>query len=122
MTLSFAGAAVAAFLTLGFASANARAEPPCLDFTRQLGTGGAVFGAFTDATAAAGVPPAAIRDAARALGIALDLERDLHDGDHFYLRWEQAFAPNNQPNGDARSRNRTRSLRCFPRPINLPRT
>ena len=102
MTLSFAGAAVAAFLTLGFASANARAEPPCLDFTRQLGTGGAVFGAFAEATAAAGVPAAATREAARALGIVLDLKRDFHDGDHFYLRWEQAFALDGQPTGDGR--------------------
>src|SRR5882757_686961 len=102
MTKSFAGAAVAAFLALGFASSNARAEPPCLDFTRQLGTGGAVFGTFADATAAAGAPPAAIRDAARVLGIVLDLERDLHDGDHFYLRWEQAFALDGQSTGDGR--------------------
>src|SRR5471032_8659 len=102
MTRSFAGAAVAAFLALGFASSNARAETSCLQFTRQLGTGGAVFGAFADATAAAGVPAAATREAARALGIAVDLERDLHDGDHFYLRWEQAFALDGRPTGDGR--------------------
>ena len=105
MIKSFAGAAVAAFLTLGFASSNARGEPPCLDFTRQLGTGGSVFGAFADATTAAGVPAAAIREAARALGIALDLDRDLRDGDHFYLRWEQDFALDGRPaTGDCSGR------------------
>src|SRR5471032_1166661 len=102
MTRSFAGAAVAAFLALGFAASNAGAETSCLQFTRQLGTGGAVFGAFADATEAAGVPAAAIREAARALGISLDLERDLHDGDHFYLRWEQDFALDGRPTGDGR--------------------
>src|SRR3954464_4920587 len=97
-----AGTLLAVFLSLGISASNAGADQPCLDFTRQLGTGGAVFGAFADATAAAGVPSAAIRDAARVLGTALDLERDLHDSDRFYLRWEQAFALDGQPTGDAR--------------------
>lgn len=103
MTKPSAGALLALFLSLGFAASNAGAEEaPCLRFTRQLGTGGAVFGAFADATAAAGVPTTAIHDAARALSLALDLKRDLHDGDHFYLRWEQAFTLDGQPTGDGR--------------------
>src|SRR5206468_2484228 len=58
--------------------------------------------AFADATAAAGVPAVAIRQAAGALGLTLDLGRDLHDGDRFYLRWEQAFTLDGETTGDPR--------------------
>ena len=47
-------------------------------------------------------PPSAIRQAADALGTGFDLDRDLHDGDHFYLRWEQPFTLDGQPTGDSR--------------------
>ena len=87
---------------LGLTASNAGAEPCCPQFTRQLATAGAVFGTFAEATTAAGVPTSVIDEAARALGFAVDLGRDLREGDHFYLRWEQAFALDGESAGDAR--------------------
>jgi Peptidase family M23 len=92
---------LAALLLLGLAASNAGAQD-CGPFTRQLGTGGVVYGTLADTGAAAGVPAPAMDDAVRALGTALDLAHDLHDGDHFYVRWEQAFTLDNQPTGDGR--------------------
>ena len=102
MTKLSAGAVtIAAFLSLGFGPARAEGDP-CPSFTRQLGTGGPVTGPFASTAATAGVPAAAIEEAARALGTAIDLERDLHEGDRFYLRWEQAFTLDDQSTGDGR--------------------
>ncbi|MEI6203015.1 MAG: hypothetical protein WCP68_13785, partial [Enhydrobacter sp.] len=102
MARSFAGAALALLLILGLTPSNAGAEGCCLEFTRQLATGGAVIGTFAEATTAAGVPMAVIDEAARALGFAVDPGRDLREGDHFYLRWEQTFALDGESAGDAR--------------------
>ena len=102
MARSFAEAVLAALLMLGLTASNAGAEACCPQFTRQLATGGAVIGTFAEATTAAGVPTAVTDEAARALGFAVDLGRDLRDSDHFYLRWEQAFALDGESTGDAR--------------------
>ena len=113
MTKRSVGALLASFLVLGLTAANAAAQTcpvaaedaeaeACPSFTRQLGIGGTITSTFADATAAAGVPAAAILQAAAALRTAVDLESDLHDGDHFYLRWEQPFTLDGQPTGDSR--------------------
>ena len=113
MTKLTVGAVLASFLLLGLTAANAAAQTcpvaaedaeaeACPSFTRQLGTGGTITSTLADATAAAGVPATAILQATAALRTAVDLESDLHDGDHFYLRWEQPFTLDGQPTGDSR--------------------
>jgi murein DD-endopeptidase MepM/ murein hydrolase activator NlpD len=92
---------LAALLVLGLAASNAGAQD-CEQFTRQLGTGGVVYGTLADTMAAAGVPVRAMDEAARALGTAIDLAHDVRDGDHFYVRWEQAFTLHNRPTGKGR--------------------
>lgn len=62
-----------------------------LPFTRQLGTGGTVTGTLADSLDAAGVPASTTLEALRALGTALDLDRDIQNGDRFYVRHEQTF-------------------------------
>src|SRR6185436_20171289 len=48
-----------------------------LAFTRQLGTGGTVTGTLADSLAVAGVPASTTLEALRALGTALDLDKDI---------------------------------------------
>jgi murein DD-endopeptidase MepM/ murein hydrolase activator NlpD len=62
-----------------------------LAFTRRLGTGGIVTGTLADSLDAAGAPASTTLEALRALGTALDLDKDIHTGDRFYLRHEQTF-------------------------------
>lgn len=73
-----------------------------LTFTRRLNASGVVAGSLADSTAAAGVPPSAMLEALRALGTALDLERDVKDGDRFWVRYEQAYTIENNPVGVGR--------------------
>jgi murein DD-endopeptidase MepM/ murein hydrolase activator NlpD len=74
----------------------------CLPFTRQFSAGGIVTGSLTQSAASAGVPPAAMMETMRALGTAIDLERELQDGDRFHVRYEQAFTVEQQPIGVGR--------------------
>ena len=92
---------LAALLVLGLAASNAGAQDG-LPFARQLGAGGVVYGTLADTAAVAGVPAPAIDEAVRALGTAIDPAHDLRDGDHFYMRWEQAFTLEDRPTGDGR--------------------
>jgi murein DD-endopeptidase MepM/ murein hydrolase activator NlpD len=62
-----------------------------LPFTRETAVDGVVEGSFADSTAAAGVPAAAMLEALEALGTAIDLARDVRDGDRFHVRYEQTF-------------------------------
>jgi murein DD-endopeptidase MepM/ murein hydrolase activator NlpD len=62
-----------------------------LPFTRTLAADGAVAGSLARSTEAAGVPPAAMVEALKAFGSAIDLERDVRDGDRFYVRYEQTY-------------------------------
>src|SRR5471030_1285383 len=52
-----------------------------LPFTRQFSADGLVTGSLAQSAASAGVPLAAMLEALRAIGTAIDLERDLQDGD-----------------------------------------
>jgi murein DD-endopeptidase MepM/ murein hydrolase activator NlpD len=62
-----------------------------LPFTRTLSAEGAVVGSLARSTEAAGVPPAAMVGALEAFGSAIDVERDVHDGDRFYVRYERTY-------------------------------
>ena len=62
-----------------------------LPFTRSLAASGVVQGSLGASTAEAGVPPAAMVEALDALATAIDLRRDVHDGDRFYVRYERTF-------------------------------
>ena len=73
-----------------------------LPFTRSLAASGVVQGSLADSTAGAGVPPAAMVEALDALAAALDLKRDVRDGDRFYVRYEQAFTAEGTPIGTGR--------------------
>jgi murein DD-endopeptidase MepM/ murein hydrolase activator NlpD len=73
-----------------------------LPFTRSIGTTGVIKGSLAESTAAAGVPPAAMLEALDAFATAIDLERDLRDGDRFYVRYERAFTIEGNPMGVGR--------------------
>src|SRR5258708_38434391 len=73
-----------------------------LPFTRSIGTSGIVKGSLAESTAAAGVPPAAMLEALDAFATAIDLERDLRDGDRFYVRYERTFTIDGNPMGVGR--------------------
>jgi murein DD-endopeptidase MepM/ murein hydrolase activator NlpD len=73
-----------------------------MPFTRSLAASGVVQGSLADSAEAAGVPPAAMLEALDALGAAIDLRRDVHDGDKFYVRYEQTFTVQGTPIGTGR--------------------
>ena len=73
-----------------------------LPFTRSIGTSGVIKGSLAESAAAAGVPPAAMLEALNAFATAIDLERDLKDGDRFYVRYERAFTIEGNPMGVGR--------------------
>jgi murein DD-endopeptidase MepM/ murein hydrolase activator NlpD len=73
-----------------------------LPFTRAIGANGVIKGSLAESTAAAGVPPAAMLDALNAFATAIDLERDLKDGDRFYVRYERSFTIEGNPMGAGR--------------------
>jgi murein DD-endopeptidase MepM/ murein hydrolase activator NlpD len=62
-----------------------------LPFTRKLHAWGVVVGSLTASTEAAGVPPAAMTEALRALATAIDLQRDVKGGDLFWVQYEQEY-------------------------------
>ena len=73
-----------------------------LPFTRSIGASGVIKGSLAESTAAAGVPPAAMLEALNAFATAIDLERDLRDGDRFYVRYERTFTIEGNPMGVGR--------------------
>src|SRR3954470_11011146 len=62
-----------------------------LPFSRTLAASGMVEGSFAQSAEAAGVPAAAMLEALQAFGAALDLARDVRDGDRFYIRYERTY-------------------------------
>jgi murein DD-endopeptidase MepM/ murein hydrolase activator NlpD len=68
-----------------------------LPFTREIGVSGIVKDGFAESAATAGVPRAAMLDLVKALGTTIDLDRDVRDGDRFYVRYEQAFTAAGDP-------------------------
>lgn len=73
-----------------------------LPYSRTFSASGVVQGPLAEATAAAGVPAAAMVEALAALGAGLDLKRDLRDGDRFYVRYERSFTAKGDPIGIGR--------------------
>ena len=73
-----------------------------MPFTRSLAASGVVHGSLAASTAAAGVPPAAMIEAREAFAAALDLGRDVRDGDRFYVRYERTFTAEGNPVGVGR--------------------
>jgi murein DD-endopeptidase MepM/ murein hydrolase activator NlpD len=73
-----------------------------LPFSRSIGTSGVIKGSLADSTLAAGVPAAAMIEALDAFATAIDLERDLRDGDKFYVRYERTFTIDGTPIGVGR--------------------
>jgi len=72
-----------------------------LPFTRALGASGIVQGSLADSAAKAGVPPAAMLEALRALDSATG-SRAPEDGDTFYVRWQQTYTIDGAPIGVGR--------------------
>ena len=81
---------------------DATPEWDFLPVARQFSASGSLTGSFAASMAAAGVTREATTEAADALGTAIDLERHLHDGDRFHVRWEQVFTATGRPIGAAR--------------------
>lgn len=81
---------------------EARQKQLYLPFTRRLNASGVVAGSLADSTEAAGVPRSAMLEALRALATALDLKRDLKDGDRFWVRYEQEYTVEGNPVGIGR--------------------
>lgn len=115
MRKEFTTAVCAAWLSLGLASPGIAAEPSplfeatdaaerllgsdgedaqmrsYLPFTRTIGASSEVVGTLEVSTERAGVPPAAMLEVFRAFATAIDLNRDLRNGDRFYIRYERSF-------------------------------
>lgn len=114
MGRGIAAAGAAAFLVCAFASAGRAAvsewvdpvaaedrllgsadeadrQKALLTFTRQIGDAGVITGSLADSMMAAGVPASTSLEALRALGNVIDLDRVIHNGDHFYVRREETF-------------------------------
>jgi murein DD-endopeptidase MepM/ murein hydrolase activator NlpD len=75
---------------LGSADEAAR-HKELLTFRRQIGDGGVVTGSLADSMVVAGVPASTSLAALRALENVIDLDRDIHNGDYFYVRHEETF-------------------------------
>jgi murein DD-endopeptidase MepM/ murein hydrolase activator NlpD len=68
-----------------------------LPFKRSLGTKGIVSGSLEESALAAGVPPTAVAELLSGLAETIDLDRDIRDGDHFYVRYERTFSLDETP-------------------------
>jgi murein DD-endopeptidase MepM/ murein hydrolase activator NlpD len=68
-----------------------------LPFTRVLGVSGVVSGSLEESALAGGVPAPALAELLRALAEAIDLDRDVRNGDRFYVRYERTFSLNDAP-------------------------
>lgn len=73
-----------------------------LPFMRTHSVRGVVTGSLADSTALAGVPPAAMLEAERALATTVDFDRELRNGDGFYIRYEQQYSIAGAPIGVGR--------------------
>ena len=100
-TASLQDARVAEERLLGSADEDAR-YLACQPFTRQIAAGGIIARSFDASLAGAGVPAAAMLEARQALATSIDLGRDVAIGDHFYVRYEQAFTAEGTPIGVGR--------------------
>jgi murein DD-endopeptidase MepM/ murein hydrolase activator NlpD len=72
-------------------------------FTREIGAAGIVARSLDESLGEAGVPAAALIEARQAFATVIDLGRDVGAGDHFYIRYEQAFTAEGAPIGVGRT-------------------
>lgn len=70
---------------------EAAQQKELLTFTRQIGDSGVITGSLVDSMVVAGVPASTSLAALQALESVIDLERDIHTGDYFYVRHEETF-------------------------------
>ncbi len=70
---------------------EAAQQKALLAFTRQIGDSGIVTGSLADSMAVAGVPASTSLAALKALENVIDIDRDIHTGDYFYVRHEETF-------------------------------
>ena len=70
---------------------EAAQQKALLTFTRQIGNGGIITGSLADSMTVSGVPASTSLEALKALANVIDLDRDIHNGDYFYVRHEQTF-------------------------------
>jgi murein DD-endopeptidase MepM/ murein hydrolase activator NlpD len=68
-----------------------------LPFTRAIGVSGVVKDGLARSAAEAGVPPAAMLELTKDLATVIDLDRDVRDGDRFYVRYERPFTAAGAP-------------------------
>lgn len=68
-----------------------------LPFTRAVAVSGIVKGGLAQSAAAAGIPPAVMLEALKALATAIDVGRDVRDGDRFYVRYAQTYTAVGDP-------------------------
>src|SRR5471030_3130793 len=68
-----------------------------LPFKRSLGVKGVVSGSLEESVRATGVPVMTVAELLLALAEAIDLGRDIHDGDRFYVRYERTFSLDDTP-------------------------
>ena len=87
-------AALLAVLVCGGAAAQDGGDLP---FTRTTGIAGSVTGSLGESGLAAGVPPGAMFEVLHALAANIDIDHDIHDGDHFYVRFRRTFALDGTP-------------------------
>jgi murein DD-endopeptidase MepM/ murein hydrolase activator NlpD len=68
-----------------------------LPFKRSLGVKGVVSGSLEESALAAGVPATAVAELLAGLAETIDLDRDIRDGDRFYVRYERTFSLDETP-------------------------
>jgi len=73
-----------------------------MPFTRTASASGVVQDSLARSTESAGVPPAAMLEALNAFASAIDLDREVRDGDRFYVRYERTFTSEGNPIGVGR--------------------
>jgi murein DD-endopeptidase MepM/ murein hydrolase activator NlpD len=73
-----------------------------MPFNRTLAASGVVEGSLGASAEAAGVPPSAMIEALAAFASAIDLDRDLRDGDRFYIRYERTYTARGDAVGTGR--------------------
>jgi murein DD-endopeptidase MepM/ murein hydrolase activator NlpD len=104
-------AAVVGGLLCASAAAHQDSE---LSFKRVYSASGTVVGSLEESAAMAGVPPSAMVEALQAFATAIDPYHDIHDGDRFYVKYEEEFTIDGHNTGSshvfwAELRLRTRS-------------
>ncbi len=80
----------------------AAAHADDLPFSRQIAVGGTIAGSLEASTATAGVPAEAMIEVLQAFATSIDLGREVRDGDHFHVRYEQTFTLEGVPTGTGR--------------------